>query len=195
MEEMNTFKLLSGLIIAGLILTSTSLVAQKVTIEFDKDTDFTKYKSVSFLGWQEGAGQALNDFDKKRVMDAFKAELEERNLQIVKSSGDIAIALYIVVQQKTSTTAYTNYYGGGAGRGYRRGGRGGWGGGYATTTYSESDYLQGTLVMDVFDGESKDQIWQAVASKTINEKPEKREKSIPKGVKKIMKKFPIAPVK
>ncbi len=107
----------------------------------------------------------------------------------------MAIVLYIVTELKTSTTAYTSYYGGGAGRGYRRGGRGGWGGGHSSTTYTESDYLQGTLVLDVFDGESKEQIWQAVATKTVNEKPEKREKSIPKGVKKVMKKFPIAPVK
>ena len=128
-------------------------------------------------------------------MDAFKVEMEKRKITLVESGGDMAIALYIVAEQKTSTTAYTNYYGGGVGRGYRRGGRGGWGGGYATTNYSESDYLQGTLVMDVFDGESKEQIWQAVATKTVNEKPEKREKSIPKGVKKIMKKFPIDPVK
>ena len=49
--------------------------------------------------------------------------------------------------------------------------------------------------MNVFDGASKEQIWQAVATKTVNSKPDKREKSIPKGVKKIMKKFPIAPAK
>ena len=55
--------------------------------------------------------------------------------------------------------------------------------------------LDGTLVVDLFDGESKEQIWQSVATKTVSEKPEKREKSIPKGVKKTMKKFPIAPVK
>jgi hypothetical protein len=97
-----------------------------------------------------------------------------------------------VVDQKTSTTAYTNYYGG-AGYGYRRGGWG-WGSGHTTTTYSESDYLQGTLIMDVFDNESKELIWQGVATGTVKEKPEKREKSIPKTVGKLMKKFPIEPL-
>jgi hypothetical protein len=193
MHTMNFSKLTQLSIVVGLIFFSTSLFAQKVNTDYDKATDFTKYTSASFLGWQEGV--SLNDFDKKRFIDAFKVEMEKRNITLVESGGDMAIALYIVAEQKTSTTAYTNYYGGGAGRGYRRGGRGGWGGGYSSTSYSESDYLQGTLVMDVFEGESKEQIWQAVATKTVNEKPEKREKSIPKGVKKVMKKFPIAPAK
>ena len=165
--------------------------AQKVVTDYDKDLDFSKYTSVSFLGWQEDDGNVLNDFDKKRFMDAFKEEMEKRNLKLVESNGDMSFALYVVADQKTSTTAYTNYYGGGGRRGYHRGGRGGWGGGHSSTSYSESDYLQGTLVMDVFDAETKDQIWQSVATKTVNEKPEKRDKTIPKGVKKIMKNFPI----
>ena len=174
----------------GLLLISSYSIAQKVNTDYDKKADFTVYKTVSFLGWQDDV--TLNDFDKKRFTDAFREELKKRNLTLLESGGDIAIALYVVAEQKTSTTAYTNYYGGGAGRGYRRGGRGGWGGGHSSTSYSESDYLEGTLVMDVFDGESKEQIWQAVATKTVSEKPEKREKSIPKGVKKIMKKFPVS---
>ena len=183
-----------NLLILGCILfISTNGIAQKVNTDYDKEVDFSTYTSVSFLGWQEDA--SLNDFDKKRFTDAFKEEFEKRNLDLVESGGEMVIALYIVVEQKTSTSAYTSYYGGGAGRGYRRGGRGGWGGGHSSTTYSESDYLEGTLVMNVFDGASKEQIWQAVATKTVNSKPDKREKSIPKGVKKIMKKFPIAPAK
>ncbi len=192
---MNFAKLLKMSIVGGLVLFSTLLLGQKVTTDFEKEADFTKYTSVSFLGWQDDIGTALNDFDKKRFMDAFKEEMVKRNLTLLETGGDMTFVLYIVVQEKTSTTAYTSYYGGGAGRGYRGYRGGGWGGGHSTTTYNESDYLQGTLVMDVFDGESKEQIFQAIATKTVNEKPEKREKSIPKGVKKVMKKFPIAPVK
>jgi len=46
--------------------------------------------------------------------------------------------------------------------------------------------------MDVFDGETMELIWQGVATGTVKEKPEKREKSIPKTIAKLMKKFPIA---
>jgi len=171
-------------------------VAQKVTIDYEKSTDFSEYKSYTFLGWQENINQIMNDFDMKRIREAFQDEMSKRKLENVESDADIVISLFLVEEQKTSTTSYTNYYGMGAGRGYRRGGRrGGWGGGHSTTNYSESDYLEGTMVMDVFDGRSQEMIWQGVATKTINEKPEKREKGIPKAVQKLMKKFPIEPVK
>ncbi len=37
--------------------------------------------------------------------------------------------------------------------------------------------------------------WQGVGVGTIKEKPEKREKSLPKAVATVLKDFPIAPVK
>ena len=176
-------------LILAIFLSSCATV--KVTSDQDKETDFSPYKTYSFLGWQDNSDALINDFDKKRMHDAFKTEFDSRGLQLVSEGADMAISLYLVVSQETSTTAYTNYHGGYGGR-YSRYGYG-WGGGSATTTYSESDYLKGTLVMDVFDDKSGQQIWQGVAVGTVQEKPEKREKSIPKNVAALMKKFPIAP--
>jgi len=169
--------------------------AQKVTFDSDKNAVFTNFKTITFLGWQEGSEKLLNDLDKERMRGAFVNEFKARNMEKGGEDADIAITLFLVQEQKTSTTAYTNYYGGAGGYGgYGRGGWG-WGNGYSNTTYSESDYVQGTLVMDVYDNSTKKLIWQAVASKTVNENPKKREKSIPKAVAKIMKKFPIQPPK
>ena len=53
--------------------------------------------------------------------------------------------------------------------------------------------MEGTLVMDVFDGNSKKQIWQGIATTTINEDPDKREKSIPSKINALMNKFPAQP--
>ena len=170
----------------GLLILSCSSV--KVTTDSEKTTDFSKYKSFSFLGWQNDSDKVMNDFDKKRMRDAFKNEFQKRNLKFVENNGDMAVSLFVVVRKETSVTAYTNHYGGGYGR-YRRYG-GGWGGS-SSTSYSENDYLKGTLVMDVFDEKSGDQIWQGVAAGTVQEKPEKREKSIPKTVAALMKKFPV----
>ena len=172
---------------------STSMKAQKVTGDYDKATDFSQYKTYQFVGWQKDSEKVMNDFDKKRLRDAIVEELGARDFKLVESGADMGVSLYIVVDQKTSTSSYTNFY---DGAGYGRGRRaaGGWGNGYASTTYSESDYLQGTLVLDFLDESSKDLIWQGVATGTVTEKPEKREKSIPKAVKKLMKKFPVEKV-
>lgn len=180
---------ITSLLVLTLILASCSSV--KVVSDVDSEVDFSKYKTYSFLGWQQDSDKILNRFDKERLHDSFVQEFTARGMERVDTNGDVDITLFIVVDQKTSTTAYTNYYGGGYG-GYGRYG-GGWGYGHGSTTYSESDYLQGTLVMDVFDGESKRQVWQGVATATVTEKPEKREKSIPKKVSALMKKYPIQP--
>jgi hypothetical protein len=185
---MKTLKLFSLVAIIAMISSCSSV---KVVADMDKTVDFSQYKTYSFLGWQNDSDKILNDFDKRRLRDAFISEFEARGMKPVPENGDVDITLFIVVDQKTSVTAYTDYYGGGYG-GYTRY-RGGWGYGSATTTYSESDYLEGTLVMDVFDGKSKDQVWQGIATSTITENPDKREKSIPAGVNALMKKFPVQP--
>ncbi len=178
---------------AFLILSSCSSV--KYTADFDKEVDFNQYKSFTFLGWQEDSVNTLTDFDKKRLRDAFIDEFGKRNITQVENGGDMAVILYVVTTKETSVTAYTSYYGG-AGRGrYRRGGRGGWGVGYGSTHYSESDYLKGTLVLDIFDNSDGNQIWQGVAQGTISEKPEKREKSVPGKIKALMSKYPVKPMK
>ena len=166
----------------------------------DKNTDFSKYETYSFMGWQNDSDKIFNDFDKKRLHDAFISEFERRGMKLVQENGEMEVSLFIVVDQKTSISSYTNYYGGGYGGygGYGRyGGYGGYGGGWgmgsANTTFTESDYLKGTLVMDAFDGETKDQIWQGIATKTIVENPAKREKTIPASIKALMAKFPVLP--
>lgn len=169
--------------------------AQKITTDYDKTVDFSNYKTFKFLGWQKDSDKILNDIDKERMRKAFKNECDARELTLSESDADMAVSLFLVVQQKTSTTAYSDYYGLGGGYGrYSRAGWG-WGGGYSTTTYTQDDYLQGTLVMDVFDEATGKLIWQGVATGTVTENPQKREKTIPKGIKKLMKKFPIEPVK
>ena len=186
---MSTKIILASLLVAA-ALTSCSTVT--VVTDMDKSVDFATYKTYSFLGWQQNSDQLLSDFDKKRLHDAFIKEFEARGMTLVKENGDMDITLFIVINQKTTTTAYTDYYGG-AYSGYRRYGYG-WGAGYSSTTYREDDYLEGTLVMDAFDAGTKNQIWQGVAKSTVDENPEKREQSIPKKVAALMKEFPVQPV-
>ena len=179
-------------VIVVAVFVATLSFAQ-VKSDYDKNTDFSKYKTFTFEGWQKNSDQQLNDFDKKRILDAFTSEFNARGMSLVESNGDAAIALYIVLDKKTSTTAYTDYTGG-IGYGGRRGwgmGMGGVGMGSATTTYDENDYTEGTLVVDMYDAGGKNLLWQGVMTKTVNEKPEKREKTIPKNVSKLMKSYPI----
>lgn len=183
------------LLIAVLFLNSYSF--SQVKADYDKAVDFKEYKTYVFKGWEKDSDQQLNDFDKERIVNALTSEFTSRGMSQVESDADVAITLYIVLNKKTSTTAYTNFnggmgYGGRWGWGY---GRGGMGMGSATTTYDESDYNEGTFVVDMYDADSKKLVWQGVITSVVKEKPEQREKSIPKKMKKLMKKYPIDPIK
>jgi hypothetical protein len=179
------------------VLICTSIEAQ-VKSDYDRDTDFSQIKTYSFAGWEKDSDEILNDFDKERITKALRNEFTSRGLSYVESDSDVEITLYVVINKKTSTTAYTTYTGG---MGYY-GGRRGWGRGYggvgmstASTNYNESDYLEGTFVVNMFDENSKNLLWEGIITTVVKEKLEKREKSIPKKIKKLMKAYPVKPTK
>lgn len=184
-------------IIATILFASCSSV--KFNADYDGDVDFSKFSTLSYYGWQEESDKILNRFDKERIEQAFADEFKKRGVSVVEKNGDIIVSLYIVVDQKTGTTAYTNHYGAGGPYGYYGGfgyGAGwGWGMGYSSTSYQEYDYKVGTLVCDVFDYDTKKLIWQGVVSGEIDENPKSRERNIPRVVKELMKRYPVDPIK
>ncbi|HBH25279.1 MAG TPA: DUF4136 domain-containing protein [Cytophagales bacterium] len=184
----------SAIIIIALFIHSCSSL--KTNYDYDKSADFSQYETFEYYGWAENSDKILNDLEKKRIEGAFAEEFFKRGLELARNDGDMVVSLFIVVDQKTSKTAYTNHYGGGP---YMYGAGWGWYGGYgayggmSTTTYTESDYLEGTLIVDVFDKESKKLIWQGTAQKVIEENPQKRAQNIPKVAAALMRKFPVEP--
>lgn len=162
-------------------------VAQ-ITNDYDKTVDFTTYTSYTFKGWVNDSEDEINQLDKERILDAFKNEFAKRNIVVDNENPDIAVTLYIVIKDKTSTTAYTNYYGG---MGYRRS----FGYGYGSTTYSQHDYREGTIIVDFYDEKEKNLIWEGVLKTEVKEKAKKREKTIPENIRKLMYNYPIKPTK
>lgn len=192
----NLFKAILVIVFCAFIIEPAT---SQVSSDYDKSADFATYKTYSFGGWQKDSNKLVNDMDKKRILESLRAEFSSRGMTYQESGADTVVSLFLVIDNKTSTTAYTDFNGGmgapyGYGRGYARPGWG-WGGGSATTTYSENDYKVGTFVVDLYDAKNKKLVWQGVNKKTINSNAKKRDKTIPKGIAKLMKKYPIAPVK
>ncbi len=107
------------------VLLICANIQAQISSDYDKETDFSTIKTYTFAGWEENSDQVINTFDKDRITKALRSEFSSRGLSYVESDGDVTITLYIVINKKTSTTAYTNYTGG---MGYY-GGRRGWGAG------------------------------------------------------------------
>ena len=188
-------------LLMGIMLYSCNTI----TVVSDKDpkVDFANYKTLEYYGWADNSDKILSEFDKKRIEQAFGNEFTNRGLELVKKgAGDMIVSLYVVTESKTKTVANTttDYVGGGMrgyGGYYGYGPGYGWGSGYAnsTTTYSEYDYNVGTLVVSVYDAKRKELIWEAVATKTVDDNPSSPEAKINAAVAKIMMKYPIQPAK
>jgi len=187
------------LLVAGVVLSSCSGI--KVVSDLDKTVDFTQYKSLEYFGWTDNSDQILNRFDKERIETAFGNEFRNRAMKTAEEGqGDVIVSLYIVTEQKTQTTAHTSSMGGMGGMGgyggyYGYGPGYGWGGGHSTTTYNEYDYVDGTLIISVYDAEKKELVWEAVGKGTINENPQKREANTAKTAAYMMKDYPIPLIK
>lgn len=183
-------------VLAALILGGCSGI--KVVSDFDPSVDFTQYKTFEYYGWIEGSDKLLNDLDKRRIENAFAAEFKARDLELVEEGGDLVVGLFVVTEQKTQTTAHTTGMGGMGGYGYGDyygyGPGWGWGGGYSTTTYSEYDYVEGTLVCDIYDKAKEQLVWEGIGTGTVDQDPKTRDEGIPKAVAKIMEAYPVAPM-
>jgi hypothetical protein len=193
-------KKLAAILVTMLIVGACSTI--DVTYDYDKTVDFTKYKTFSFYGWAKESNKILTPFDQERIEKAFGEEFAARGLTYVKEGGDLTVVLFITTEEKQETTATTNtyggYYGGYAGY-YGWGPRWGWGPGYmgttqSTTTYQTTNYTVGTLVVDVFDTNKKELIWESIGKGVVDEDASNRDVSIPKTVKKIMATYPVEPI-
>ncbi len=179
-----------------LLSACSSLV---VTSDRDDTVDFTKYKTFSYYGWAKESDKLINDLTKTRIEEAFAEEFKKRGFTFVEEGADAIVSLHIVVDEKTSVTAYTDHYGGmyrpGWGYGYGYGYGYNMGMGSSTTTYHEENYKTGTIICDVLDATEKNLVWQGLAAAVIDDNPRKREYRIKEAVTKMMKQYPVKPGK
>ncbi|MFN7944112.1 MAG: DUF4136 domain-containing protein [Blastocatellia bacterium] len=160
-----------------LLLGAVSAMAQKVSVDFDKGADFSKYKTFA---WAVGT-PAENPMVHQRIVAGIEAQLTARGLRKVESNPDIAV----IYHAATDTQVSINALGGGPFGGWR------WGTGTATV----DKVPMGQLVVDIGDMNTKKFVWRGTASGTINSKPEKNEKALNTALTKMFQNFPEPPGK
>ena len=168
-------------------------VAQDVRYDFDKNKDFSKYKTYKWVPIK-GADQP-DELTGKKLTAAVDAELATKGLTRTDSdSADLYLGYQTAIGTEKQFTSYNTGWGYGPGWGS---GWYGYGGGMSSSsTYgSTSTVYVGQLDLSVYDPVEKQLIWRGNASKTLDPKakPEKKEKNIAKTVKKLLKNFPPTP--
>ena len=165
--------------------------AQDVRYDFDKNKDFSKYKTYKWVPIK-GADQP-DELTGKKLTAAVDAELATKGLTRTDSdSADLYLGYQTAIGTEKEFTSYNTGWGYGPGWG------GGWygsGGGMSTTYSSTSTVYIGQLDLSVYDPVEKQLVWRGTATKTLDPKakPEKKEKNIGKAVKKLLKNFPPTP--
>lgn len=173
------------------LLMADAAFAQKVSVDFDKDIDFSSYKTYAFA---EGT-PTPETLTNQRIERTIDAELAAKGLTKVESNADMAVVYHCSVTQKTQLNT-TSLGGWGWGPGWRRGWgwggrwRGGWGGLGGNAITQVEQIPVGTLIIDIGDSANKRYIWRATATKTLSSSSNKNTKTIDQEVKKMFEKFP-----
>jgi uncharacterized protein DUF4136 len=169
-------------IAAALSFIGGAVFAQDVKVDFDKGADFTALKTFSMkLGtsWN-------NQISEKRVMGEVAETLTQKGWKQVDANADALVVVHGATQTKRSVNTFYSGGGGWGGYGYR-----GWGaGGMGSATTTESEYQVGTLVVDIFNAQSKQLVFRGAAQDEISDKAEKNIKKVEKATEKMFKDFP-----
>ena len=163
--------------IAMFIFVTTALSAQHVKTDYDRTINFDQYKTYS---WEKVETQDPLWVD--RIKSAVDTNLTAKGWTQVPSDGNISLVAIEATKNEQTLNTFYNGFGGG----WRWGGFGGFGD--ATTT--TDTYQVGTLVLDMFDTQTKKLVWRGSASDTLSDKTDKNIKNLDKGVQKMLKHFP-----
>jgi hypothetical protein len=170
---MNTRKTILTSLVA-LVLTAASL-AQQVKTDYDRDANFSKYKTFSFEKIQTEDPLWVD-----RIKSAVGGALTAKGLSQVDSGGDISVMAVGMTKTQQRLDTFYNGFGGG----WR------WGGRFGDATTTTETYQVGTLVVDLFDSNTKELLWRGSASGTVSNKSDSNIKNLDKGVQKMFKKYP-----
>jgi hypothetical protein len=162
-------------------LCATASFAQQVKTDSDRSVDFSQYKTYSFV-----KVHTQNPLWVDRIKAAVNSALAAKGWTQVESGGNVAIAAMEMTKDHRTLNTYYDSFGGGWG--WRWGG--GFGGDFGDATTTEDTYKVGTLVVDLFDANTKKLIWRGSSSDTLSDKSDKNIKNLDKGVEKMFDRFP-----
>lgn len=157
------------------MVLATAVFADHISVDYDHAENFNQIKTYS---WSKI--QTKDSLWDDRVKDAVDKQLAAKGWTEVPSGGDIAL---VAVEKTSVHQQYDTFYDGFGG--FRR-----WGGGLGETTTTVDNYKVGTLVVSMFNPNSKQLIWRGTSSSDLSGNPNKNTKKLDKDVEKMFKQFP-----
>jgi hypothetical protein len=157
-----------------LMALTTAIFADNVKTDYDHSANFNQVKTYSWAKIK-----TANSIWDDRVKDAIDKELAAKGWTQVPSGGDVSL---VAIEKTSIQQQYDTFYDDFGG--FRRFG------GFGESTTSVDNYKVGTLIVSMFNGNSKQLIWRGTSSSDLSGNPDKNTKKIDKDVAKMFKNFP-----
>jgi hypothetical protein len=154
--------------------------------DFERNTDFSQYKTYAFHKKSIDKVQ-ISDLDKKRILQAIDYELGKKGLT-KSETPDLLVNIFTKEREEVDVNQYYTNWGWGYGwRGYGYGYPYYWGG-YPYVSSS----VEGTLFIDLIDTKKNELVWQGEGVGYLTQDRSKKEATINEFVAKILEQYPPA---
>ena len=152
--------------LAAALLLAACAYGPSVRTDFDPATNFTAYRTYSWIDTE--VPQGMNPLMFARIRGSIDRALATRGYTHAPS-GDFAIAFTIGERDRIRVYDYGPLYPGWGGWGWGGWGGWGWGGwhGWGYPYHSSIDvdqYTERSVIIDIYDGRSRRPIWHGVAA-------------------------------
>lgn len=168
-----------------LLLLGVSCSTAKVHFDYDRQEDFSQFRTYNFIPVPETLSAEVNSMVIRRIEEAIALALGDKGFNRTEVSPDFLVAIHLESKDKFdvqhwgySYAPYDLYY---RGAGY-------WGSGGITV----QQYQQGTLIIDVVKTADKELVWRGVGTKALSSNPTPKtiDRNVNMVVSKIMRSFP-----
>jgi hypothetical protein len=151
-----------------------------VNSDYDKQVDFTGYKTFAFH--KTGIDKAeISDLDKKRILRSIDETMTAKGFT-KSETPDLLISFFTKEREEVNVNKFNAGWGYGWGWGWNPFL---WGGNTTVTRHSE-----GTLYIDIIDAKKKELIWQGEGEGVLTKDTHKKDEMIKEFVTKILELYP-----
>jgi Domain of unknown function (DUF4136) len=149
--------------------------AEEIKLDYDREVDFSRYKTFA---WSPGQDPAKNPANHIRITRSVERGFTAKGLaKSAEGNPDAYLMYHARVDDLVKVT-------GKSAGGY-------WEPSNLRTTVDIGKVRQGTLVLEMYDGGTKDVIWRGIAS-GLAVRPDRTEEDIDAAVKKLLEGYPPA---
>jgi hypothetical protein len=163
-----------------MILILSSCSSLRVNSDYDKNVDFSQYKTYAFQ--KSGVDKVeISDLDKKRILRAIDAEMTKKGY-VKSETPDLLVNIFTKEREQIDVNQYNTSWG------Y------GWGWGWNPYLWGGQTFVssstEGTLFIDLIDAKKKELVWQGEGDGYLTKVRSEKEARINEFVLNILAQFP-----